>query len=110
MDEATPSRQRFPLARRSWRLAKAVRLNWLERHEHWFNFAIHMLGIPLAIAGLILFFFVDWYWAAGALVLGYLFQWSGHLVEGNDVGEMIPIKKALGLRTVAIAPRPQKPE
>ncbi len=104
MDEPAP-RPRFPLARRTARFAKAARLNWLQRHQHGFNFAIHMLGIPLAIVGLILPFFVEWYWGAGAFVLGYLFQWSGHLVEGNDVGEMIPVKKALGLRTVAIAPQ-----
>ncbi len=104
MDE-TPPRERFPIARRSLRLAGAARLNWLQRHQHGFNFALHMLGIPLAIVGLILPFFVEWYWGAAAFVLGYLLQWSGHLIEGNDVGEMIPIKKALGLNTVAIAPR-----
>ena len=104
MEQLQP-KPRFPLAKKSWRFAKAVRLNWLQRHQHGFNFAIHMLGIPLAIAGLILPFFVEWYWGAAAFVLGYLCQWSGHLVEGNDVGEMIPIKKALGFNTVAIAPK-----
>jgi len=104
MEESTNT-TRFPLARHSWRFAKKARLNWLERHQHWFNFAIHMLGIPLAITGLILPFFVDWYWGAAAFVLGYIFQWSGHLVEGNDVGEFILVKKALGLKTVAVAPK-----
>ena len=108
MNEAQP-KPRFPIAERSWRFAKAARLNWLERHQHEFNFALHMLGIPLAITGLILLFFFDWYWGAAAFVLGYLFQWSGHLVEGNDVGEFIVIKKALGLRTVAVSPK-FKPE
>ncbi len=101
----TPPKPRFPLARRSLRFAKSARLNWLERHQHQFNFALHLLGIPLAIVGLILPFFVEWYWGAAALVLGYLFQWAGHLVEGNDVGEFILIKRALGLPTVAVAPR-----
>lgn len=103
--EDTPPNPNFPIARRSWRLAKRARLNWLERHQHQFNFAIHLLGIPLAISGVILLFLVDWYWGAALFVLGYLFQWCGHLVEGNDVGEWIVIKKALGLRTVAISPK-----
>ena len=38
-------------------------------------------------------------------VLGYLLQWIGHRIEGNDVGEFIPIKKLLGLPVVAIAPQ-----
>ena len=104
MDD-TPPKPRFPLARRSWGFARSARLNWLVRHQHQFNFALHLLGIPLAIVGLILPFFVDWYWGAAAFVLGYIFQWAGHLVEGNDVGEFILIKKALGLPTVAVAPQ-----
>jgi hypothetical protein len=44
----------------------------------------------------------------GLIVLGYLLQWIGHRVEGNDVGELIPIKKLLGLPVVAIAPQYRK--
>ena len=108
--EETQPKPRFPIAHHSLRFAKAARLNWVERHQHWFNFALHMLGIPLAITGLILPFFVEWYWGAAAFATGYIFQWAGHLVEGNDVGEMIPIKKALGFRTVAIAPKHKNAE
>jgi hypothetical protein len=42
----------------------------------------------------------------GALAVGYLLQWIGHRIEGNDVGELIPLKRLLGLPVVAIAPRP----
>lgn len=95
----------FPIARAGLRFAARARRNWLLRHQHPFNFGIHLLGIPLALAGLVLFAFAPWYWGLAALVLGYVLQWVGHKVEGNDVGEFIPVKKALGLRAVSIAPR-----
>ena len=64
-----------------------------------------MLGIPLAFASLPLFVLADWEWGVAALVAGYLLQWIGHRVEGNDVGEFIPIKKLFGLPYVAVAPQ-----
>src|SRR5215831_8589531 len=82
---------------------------WLVRHQHPFNFAIHLIGIPMAVAGIALLFLVPWYWGVGALVLGYFLQWSGHCVEGNDVGEWAGIKRLLGLPYIAISPRYQKP-
>src|SRR5437763_6049031 len=80
--------------------------NWRQRHRNPFNFWIHMIGIPLAVAGVVLLFAVQpWYWGVGAFVLGYLLQYIGHRVEGNDVGEWAAIKRALGLPYVGIAPR-----
>src|SRR5919204_6347404 len=78
---------------------------WLVRHQHPFNFAIHMIGIPVAVAGIPLLFLAPWYWGVGALVVGYFLQWVGHRVEGNDVGEWAGIKRLLGLPYVSIAPR-----
>jgi len=77
--------------------------NWLARHQNHFNFWIHMLGIPLAVAGLPLLFLAPWYYGVGAIAGGYFLQWVGHRVEGNDVGEFIPVKRLLGLPVVAIA-------
>ena len=96
---------RFPIARKLWKFAKTARRNWLDRHRVPFNFWIHMLGIPLAVAGVVLLFLTDWYWAVGAVVVGYVLQWVGHRVEGNDVGEWAAIKRLLGLPYVGIAPR-----
>ena len=76
------------------------------RHQVPFNYWIHMLGIPLAIAGVALLFVAPWYWALAAVGLGYFLQWVGHRVEGNDVGELIPLKRLLGLPVVAIAQQP----
>jgi len=95
----------FPIARKLWHLGMRARQNWLLRHQSRFSFAIHMVGIPLALLSPMLLFIVEWYWAVAAFFVGYLLQWIGHKYEGNDVGEFIPIKKALGLPTVSIAPQ-----
>ena len=99
--------QRGFLQRRPVR--RALR-NWLERHQNPFNFGIHLIGIPLAILGVILFFFVPWYWALAAFAGGYVLQFIGHCVEGNDLGEWAAIKRMLGLPYVSIAPRYQQNE
>lgn len=99
----------FPIARRFMGLAARARRNWLERHRHPLNYTIHLFGIPLAVAGLVLLFVTDWYWGAAAVLAGYLLQWAGHRVEGNDVGELIPLKKLLGLPYVAVANPPGRP-
>jgi hypothetical protein len=98
MSEATPRRKRFPIIRRILR-------DWRTRHQDPRNFAIHMIGIPLAVAGVLMLFFLPWWWGVGAIVIGYLLQWIGHRREGNDVGEWAAIKRLLGLPTVAISPR-----
>jgi hypothetical protein len=97
---------RFPIARKLLAFAGRARRNWLERHQRPANFWVHMVGIPLAFAGLPLLFLAEWYWGVGAIVGGYALQWAGHRVEGNDVGEFIPVKKLLGLPYVAVAPQP----
>lgn len=85
--------------------------NWLERHQHPFNRGIHCVGIPMALAGIVLLvlWWDDWHWGATAFVGGYVLQWLGHLVEGNDLGEWAGIKRLLGFPYVSISPRYQKP-
>jgi hypothetical protein len=101
MTDSSP-RKRFPILRRIWR-------NWRTRHQDPRNFAIHMIGIPLAVTGVLLLFFLDWYWGVAAIIVGYILQWIGHQWEGNDVGEWAAIKRLFGLPTVAISPRFAKP-
>lgn len=95
------------------RALRRWRDHWLQRHRHPFNFWIHMIGIPVALLGtpllLALLPWDQWYWGATAFVGGYLLQWLGHLVEGNDLGEWAGIKRLLGLPYVAISPRWQEP-
>ncbi len=104
--ETAPPKQSL-LQRRPLRRALA---NWLERHQHPFNFWIHLVGIPMAFAGLVWFILApsSWLWALAAFVGGYLLQWVGHRVEGNDLGEWAAIKRLLGWPYVGIAPQWQK--
>lgn len=90
--------------------------NWLERHQNRTSFMLHMVGIPLTIAALV-FAGVQlaesrwdlWWRPALLFVAGYLLQWIGHLIEGNDMGEIILVKKMLGKPYVAVSPRYAKP-
>jgi hypothetical protein len=105
-DRLKPSKGGDPLRRRPLRRLLG---NWRLRHQHPFNFGIHLLGIPLAVAGVALLFVADgWPWGLGGIGLGYLLQYAGHKVEGNDVGEWAAVKRLLGLPYVSIAPRYQR--
>ncbi len=44
-----------------------------------------------------------WWRPAALLAGGYLLQWIGHRIEGNDMGELILIKRRLGRPYVAVA-------
>ena len=88
--------------------------NWRQRHLHPANRALHAVGIPVLIAGLVLLAvqLVMWrwdlWWRPAALnTISSLQQWTGHRLEGNDLGELILIKKLLGRPYVDVAPRDQ---
>lgn len=101
LNEAQPPARRWPVLNF---LRRRLR-GWRLRHQLPLNFALHMVGIPLAVTGVFLLFFLPWYWGVGAFVLGYLLQWIGHCFEGNDLGEWAAVKKLLGLPYVGISPR-----
>lgn len=105
----TPEKRSFPVARRVLRFIRKRLHEWLLRHQLPFNFYIHLVGIPVALLGVVLLFYAEWLWAAVCLVVGYFLQWLGHRAEGNDVGEWAGIKRLLGLPYVSIAPRFQQP-
>jgi hypothetical protein len=86
--------------------------NWRQRHRHPASLVLHGIGIPLTVAAVVLAGFQlaawrwDLWWRPGLLVIGgYLLQWIGHRIEGNDMGEIILIKRWLGRDYVAVAPR-----
>jgi hypothetical protein len=88
--------------------------NWLLRHQHPASFWLHMLGIPLTIAAIPLALvqlaesrWDLWWRPVVLLVVGYLLQWLGHKIEGNDMGEIILLKKILGRPYIAVSPRYQ---
>lgn len=84
---------------------------WLARHRGPVSFTLHMLGIPPTIIGLLLLPIYVVLMSVSlfifALILfvgGYMMQFLGHALEGSDPGEIILIKRRLGLPYVEIAP------
>jgi uncharacterized membrane protein YGL010W len=89
--------------------------NWLDRHQHPASIGLHVVGIPLTVLAVIVggWQLADWRWdlwyrPAALLAIGYLLQWVGHTIEGNDMGEVILIKRLLGRPYVALSPRARR--
>ena len=54
-------------------------------HEHtnpW-NKAMHAIGIPIILAGIILATFTFWRTAAAFFIVGWILLFAGHRIEGN---------------------------
>lgn len=56
--------------------------SYKESHQHPFNQATHVIGIPTILASLLVMFF-DWKLGALLFIVGWFFQFLGHLVEGK---------------------------
>jgi uncharacterized membrane protein YGL010W len=56
--------------------------NYKAKHQHPLNRLTHTIGIPLIVISLPLFFF-NWRWALALFVVGWVFQFIGHAIEGN---------------------------
>jgi Protein of unknown function (DUF962) len=77
---------------------------WLQRHLNPTSFVLHIVGIPPTFLGVL---FVPIYLTLLSLPLflvalalflgGFLVQFTGHLLEGTDPGEIIYFKRKLGL-------------
>jgi uncharacterized membrane protein YGL010W len=86
--------------------------NWLERHQDPVSRRLHYVGIPLAILAVVIagVQLAQWRWdlwwrPLALLLVGYVLQYLGHVREGNDMGEVILVKKLLGRPYCAVAPR-----
>lgn len=53
------------------------------KHTHPLNRLSHNIGIPLIVVSLLLFFF-SWRPALALFVVGWIFQFIGHWIEGNQ--------------------------
>jgi uncharacterized membrane protein YGL010W len=53
------------------------------KHRHPLNRLTHTVGIPLIVVSLPLFFF-NWRWATALFVAGWVLQFVGHFIEGNQ--------------------------
>ena len=86
--------------------------NWRQRHQSRLSFALHVVGIPLTIlavllAGVQLYYgrWDLWWRPVLLLAVGYALQCLGHLHEGNDMGEVVLVKRLLGRPYVAVSRR-----
>ena len=57
--------------------------NYKAKHQHPLNRLTHSIGIPMIVISLPLFFF-DWRWALGMFIVGWILQFVGHAIEGNQ--------------------------
>ncbi len=57
--------------------------NYKAKHQHSLNRLSHSVGIPLIVISLPLFF-LSWRWALGLFVAGWVLQFVGHAIEGNQ--------------------------
>lgn len=57
--------------------------NYKAKHRHPLNRLSHSIGIPLILVSLPLFF-LNWRWALGLFVVGWILQFVGHAIEGNQ--------------------------
>lgn len=72
-------------------------VNYVQRHQNRANQVLHVIGVPLTfVVPVVLLIQEQWAWAAAAFVGGYVLQFVGHAIEGNDAGETVLIKKWLG--------------
>jgi Protein of unknown function (DUF962) len=85
---------------------------WRVRHQSGVSFWLHAIGIPMTVVAGVVGGWQLWHdlwdlwWRpVGLFVLGYFLQWLGHRHEGNDMGEVILIKRWLGMPYVAVSPR-----
>jgi uncharacterized membrane protein YGL010W len=57
--------------------------NYKAKHQHPLNRVSHSIGIPLIVLSIPLFLFY-WKWALTLFVVGWVLQFIGHAIEGNQ--------------------------
>ncbi|HEX8128742.1 MAG TPA: DUF962 domain-containing protein [Pyrinomonadaceae bacterium] len=87
------------------------------KHTHPLNRLTHSIGIPLIVVSLPLFFF-SWQRALALFVIGWILQFVGHWIEGNQpaffrnpvyliIGPLWIARRALS--AVGLAAKPSTP-
>jgi uncharacterized membrane protein YGL010W len=88
--------------------------NYKSKHQHPLNRMTHSIGIPLIVISLPVFF-LAWRWALAMFIVGWILQFVGHAIEGNQpaffknpvyllVGPLWLIKRAAGAVGLAKPP------
>ena len=75
--------------------AKEFVVDYIQRHAHPTNAALHIVGVPAAFAGVYFLFVGKFFLALALIVFGYFLQYLGHKAQGNEVGEVTLIKSIL---------------
>jgi len=57
--------------------------NYKAKHQHRLNRLTHSFGIPLIVISLPIFF-LNWRWALTLFIAGWILQFVGHAIEGNQ--------------------------
>jgi uncharacterized membrane protein YGL010W len=57
--------------------------NYKAKHQHPLNRLTHSIGIPMIVVSLPIFFF-NWRLALLLFVVGWILQFVGHAIEGNQ--------------------------
>lgn len=84
-------------------------VNYAARHQHPVNRWLHVIGLPMTfLVPIVLLWQGHPSWGLGSFVIGYLLQFAGHAVEGNDAGEVVLIKKILGMPYIDVVERPNE--
>lgn len=64
-------------------MAESFMENYKAKHRHPLNRLTHSIGIPMIVISLPVLFF-NWRWALALFVVGWILQFLGHLIEGNQ--------------------------
>jgi len=72
--------------------------NYVQRHTHPLNRLLHLLGLTLTFVVTVILVIrgAEWWWSLSSFAGGYVLQFLGHAIEGNDAGEVVLVKKWLG--------------
>ena len=64
-------------------MAQDLLANYKAGHQHPLNRLTHIIGIPMIVVSLPLFF-LNWRWALRLFIVGWILQFVGHAIEGNQ--------------------------
>lgn len=70
-------------------------VDYCGRHKHPVNAILHIFGVPMVFYGIYQWFVGGVYLGWVLFIGGYILQWLGHTAQGNEVGEVILIKKII---------------
>lgn len=64
-------------------MAASFMENYKAKHRHPLNRLTHNIGIPMIVISLVVIFF-NWRVALALFVVGWILQFLGHIIEGNQ--------------------------